>query len=78
MIYIVLMNANNEMHLIFEFNRINITRLLKFVFAWVRSCDEEPTEPDLVPETHSAHVNVVEYLDKVFKADPKSAALLVQ
>jgi hypothetical protein len=78
MIYIVLMNANNLMRLLFDFNRVNISRLLKLVSAWIRSCDEEPSESDLVPETHSAHINVVEHLDKVFKADPESAALLVQ
>ena len=72
------MNANNKMRFLFDFNGINVSRLLKLVSTRVWSCDEEPTEPDLVPETHSTHVYVVEYLDKVFKADPESTALLVQ
>jgi hypothetical protein len=66
------------MRLLFDFNRVNISRLLKLVSAWIRSCDEEPSESDLVPETHSAHINVVEHLNKVFKEDPESAAFLVQ
>lgn len=78
MIYIVLMNANNEMRFLFDFNGIKISRLLKLVSAKVLCCDEEPTESDLVPETHSAHVNVVEHLDKVFKADPETTAFQVQ
>ena len=78
MINIILVNANNKVSLLYDFNCVNLFRLMKTVSTRILSRYKLSTKPDLIPHANSANIDIVKNLNEFFKLDPKSAALLAQ
>lgn len=62
MVDIILMDANDEMSLLFDLNSVNLFRLIELVSAWVFRRNVLPSKSNLVPRPNSAHINIVKDL----------------